>query len=201
MEKSIENVWTKGFENSNELLSPKSVNLYNQKSKLLIDKIKRTSQTDNKSLLPIAIVFAIGFGIAGHVLLGFYGMTLILGLFFLNKKLLSTLEKITITSNNYDYLITYKKAIDKIISSTYKLLGFGLPVIILIGLWLFFRTSSNYVSFMDETSILKLTLGILMIAGIVSLAAISVYKVANQILYRKHLNDLNTIISDLKNIE
>ena len=41
MEKSIENVWTKGFENSNELLSPKSVNLYNQKSKLLIDKIKR----------------------------------------------------------------------------------------------------------------------------------------------------------------
>ncbi|TXD53956.1 MULTISPECIES: hypothetical protein [unclassified Polaribacter] len=201
MEKSINDIWTKGFENSNELSSPKIMNLYNQKSKLLINKIKKTSQTDNKSLLPIAILFAVAFGIAGHILLGFYGMMLIIGLFFFNRKLLSTLENIKITSSNYDYLIAYKKAIDKIITATFNLLGFGLPIILITGLWLYFRSSSKYATFINNYSFLNIVLIIIALATIISLVGISIYKITNHTLYRKHLKDLNSIISDLKNME
>jgi hypothetical protein len=201
MEKSINDIWTKGFENSNELSSPKIMNLYNQKSKLLVDKIKKTSETDNKSLLPIAFIFAVGFSIAGHILLGFYGMILIIALFFFNRKLLSSLENIKITSSNYDYLIAYKKAIDKIIESSFKLLGFGLPIIVITGFWLYFRSSSKYAHFINSYSSLHIILIIIALAGIISLAGLSIYKITSHTLYRKHLNDLNMIISDLKNME
>jgi hypothetical protein len=198
MEKSINDIWTKGFENSNELTSPKTVNLYNQKSKLLLEKIKKTYQTDNKSLIPIAFLFAITFSIGGKILLGFYGMTLIIGLFFLNQKLLINLENIKITSSNYDYLITYKKAIKKVVLSTYKLLAFGLPTIVLIGFWIYFKDTNRYLDIIKETSTLKISLIVLSLAGFISLAGISIYKITNNLLYKKHLNDLDAIISDLE---
>ena len=198
MEKSINDIWKRGFENSNELASPKTVNLYNQKSKLLLEKIKKTYQTDNKSLIPIAILFAIGFSIAGHILLGFYGMILMIGLFFYNRKLLVNLENISITSSNYEYLVAYKKAIKTVVSSTYKLLGFGLPVLLLIGFWLYFRNSNIYIDYVDEFSLLKITFIVLAIASAISLLGISAYKISNTLLYSKHFNNLNAIISDLK---
>lgn len=198
MEKSINDIWTKGFENSNELSSPKTMNLYNQKSKLLLEKIKKTYKADNKSLLPIAILFAIGFSIAGKVLLGFYGMILIIGLFLLNRKLLIGLENIHITSSNYDYLIAYKKSIKKVVSSTYKLVGLGLPIILLMGFWIYFKDSNIILDFINENSTLKVTVIVLSLAGFISLAGILFYKVANTILYKKHFNDLDAIIADLK---
>lgn len=199
MEKSINDIWTKGFKNSNELASPKTMKLYNQKSKLLLEKIKKTYQTDNKSLIPIAILFAVGFSIAGKILLGFYGMTLMIGLFFINRKLLINLENITITSSNYDYLIAYKKGIQKVVSATYKLLGFGLPVILLFGFWIYFKDTNFYLNFIKETSSLNIILIVLGLAGFISLAGIAIYKMANNALYKKHLHDLDVIIGDLEN--
>ena len=201
MEKSINDIWTKGFENSNELTSPKTANLYNQKTKLLLEKIKKTYQTDNKSLIPIAILFLIGFSIAGKFLLGFYGMTLIIGLFFFNKKLLINLENIKITSSNYNYLIAYKKAIQKVIIATYKLLGFGMPIILLIGFWIYFKDTNVYLDFVNETTALTILLIVLGLAGFISLAGISIYKIANNVLYKKHLNDLDVIIADLESVK
>jgi hypothetical protein len=40
-----------------------------------------------------------------------------------------------------------------------------------------------------------------MLAAIISLAGISVYKLANTLLYKKHLTNLNTIIVDLKSLK
>ncbi|MGK0413358.1 MAG: hypothetical protein ACJA1B_001561 [Polaribacter sp.] len=198
MEKSINDIWKKGFENSNELTSPKTVNLYNQKSKILLEKIKKTYQTDNKSLLPIAILFAIAFSIAGHILLGIYGMIIMIGLFFFNRNLLINLENIRITSSNYDYLIAYKRAIEKVVSATYKLVGFGLPIILLIGFWIYFKDTNRYLDIIKETSTLKISLIVLSLAGFISLVGISIYKITNNLLYKKHLNDLDAIISDLE---
>lgn len=170
-------------------------------SKILLEKIKKTYQTDNKNLIPIAVLFLIGFNIAGHVLLGFYGMALIIGLFFFNKKALLSLENINITTNSYDYLIAYKETIDKIISSTFKLLGFGLPLVILPGYWLYFRTSKSYTDFINEFSSLYILFIILLLVGIISLVGIAIYKVANNTLYGKHLSELDMVISDLKDIK
>jgi len=201
MEKSINDLWTKGFENSNELTTPKTMSFYNQKSKLLLEKIKKTYQTDNKSLIPIAILFAIGFSIAGHILLGIYGMLIIISLFFFNRKLLINLENVHITANNYDYLIAYKKSIHKVISATYKLVGFGLPTVLLIGFWLYFRNTNSYLGFVNEFSSLKLTLLFLIVGSFISLAGIAIYKIANNTLYGKHLKELDSIIVDLKSIK
>ena len=86
MEKSIEQMWNNGFLKNEKLLAPKLNDLYNQKSQLVIDKLKRTYTIDNKSMIPLA---ALVFGISaffGYYLLGIYLMLITLVLFFLNRK-------------------------------------------------------------------------------------------------------------------
>jgi|GEM_PF-1235817 len=198
MEKSINDIWTKGFENPNELSIPKVMNLYNQKSKLLLEKIKKTYQTDNKSLIPIAILFAVGLSLAGHILIGFYGMILMIGLFFFNIKLLNNLENIQITSSNYDYLIAYKKNMSHVINATTKLLGIGLPFAVIPSFWLFYRNTEVYFNLINKTSSLNLVVIVLILIGSISLIGTIIYKISNKILYGNLLNDLENIISDLK---
>lgn len=199
MEKSIESIWTKGFINSDELIAPKIVDLYNQKSELLIDKLKKTYSTDNKNLLPIAILFGLGFSYFGYFLIGIYGMLLIIALFFFNKKLLKNLEEIKITTNSFDYLITYRKTIHKITLATTKLLGFGLPLAVIPGYWLFFRNKEVYLNLINKTSSFYLILIIIGIAIVLSTLGILIYKITTKIIYSKHLNRLDEIISDMKN--
>ena len=52
MEKSIETIWKEGFLKSDTLIAPKLNDLYNQKSKHVIDKFKRVFKINL-----IAIVF------------------------------------------------------------------------------------------------------------------------------------------------
>ena len=201
MEKSIESIWTNGFMNSDELKAPKILDLYNQKSKLLIEKLKKTYKTDNKSLLPIAILLGIGFSFFGHFLLGIYLMILIISLFFFNKKLLQNLEKINITTNSFDYLVTYRKTVKKITSATTKLLGLGLPLAIIPGYWFFFKNKEVYTNLIDKTTPFYLILMIIGFAIVLSSLGILVYKITTKIIYSKHLNRLDEIISDMKNLK
>ena len=59
MGKSIETIWKEGFLKNDALLAPKLNNLYNQKSKHLIEKIKKVSKIDNLSIIPVALIFVI----------------------------------------------------------------------------------------------------------------------------------------------
>ena len=57
MEKSIEDMWKEGFLENNALVAPKVNNLYSQKSRNLIDKIKDRM---NKYFM-IMLVLSVGF--------------------------------------------------------------------------------------------------------------------------------------------
>ena len=103
MERSIENIWKKGFKAEEKLSLPVISNLYKRKSGLIIDQISNTSKKDNLSLLPMAVVIFGVFAFIGKVMLGIYLAVFIIALFFLNKKMLNDLKDLDIKDNTYNY--------------------------------------------------------------------------------------------------
>ena len=197
MEKSIENIWNTGFMNSEELEIPKVMNLYNQKSKLLLDKFKKTYQIDNKVLLPMAVVIGVGLSLFGYILLGIYIMVLLVVLFFTNKKLLQSLENIKVSTNSYDYLTTYRGAIKKIIKTTTKIIGLAFPLAIIPAYWLFFKNTEMYsdiVIKVESAYLLLLVIGLAIVLGVM---CVTIYRVTTKLIYGTYLRQLDGLISDM----
>lgn len=94
MNKSIEEIWSEGFDNNNFSIPPVIVNLYDKKSILTIDKLKAASKKDNWSIIPIAIITLLFFIVKSKVIFGLYLATLMMSLFFLNRKRLQFLNTI-----------------------------------------------------------------------------------------------------------
>jgi len=200
MEKSIETIWKDGFLKNDALVAPKLNNLYNQKSKNLIDKFKRASKTDNLSIIPIALIFLAVFSYRGFILIGIYGSSLMIILFFLNKKLLKSLDEININTNNHQYLIAYKKAIKNIISFTTKLLGFGLPLVIIPTYWLFFKETEISQKFFTETPLHFILLIIVSVGLLLSILGILIYKLSTKIVYGDLITKLDEMIADMEEL-
>lgn len=199
MENSIENIWSKGFLKDETLLAPKITNLYNQKSKLLLDQFKRTYSLDNNSSIPLAVIVAVGFGLFNYIILGLYLMLIFLGLFFINRKLLRKLERIKITSTSYHYLLEYQKTIKGIIKFYTKLVGIGFPILILIGYWLFFKDTAIYSDFLkNETYVIVLI--VLAGAAGLSLICLLAYRLTSELVYGKYIRKLDDIIRDMKEL-
>ena len=89
MDKSIEELWSKGFQDEKYLIPPVIDDLYTKKSKLTVDKLKSVSKKDNWSMIPLSIIILIFFIIKSKLLFGLYMSALILSLFFLNRKKLT----------------------------------------------------------------------------------------------------------------
>jgi len=201
MEKSIETIWKEGFLKNDALLAPKLNNLYNQKSKQLIEKIKRTSRVDNLSLLPIAFILLVVLSYLGFILAGIYASFLLIFLFFLNKKLLKYLNEININTNNHKYLIAYKNAIGKIILFTTKLLGFGLPLAVIPIYWLFFKETRAYQKLIAETPFFFIILFVIGIAILLSILGVLIYKLSTKIIYGNFITRLDEIIADIEELK
>lgn len=199
MEKSIETIWTKGFLTEEELTAPKINNLYRKKSRLLIEKLRRTYRIDNKSILPLAILAVVGFSVAGHIILGVYIMTLMLFMFFLNKKMLTSLESISINSTSYDYLLEYRKMFFQLKKFYIRLLGLGLPVAGMVGYYLFFRNSLVLHDFLqlDPVYIMGIILGI---AVALSALGISAYLLSLKVVYGRFIQKLDEMIADMEEL-
>ena len=200
MGKSIESIWNEGFLNNEMLVAPKLNNLYNKKSTLLIEKIKKTYTMDNKSIIPIALLFAAGFSYAGHITLGLYGMVLMTALFFLNRNKLQKLEKIKITSNSYQYLLAYKNIVKELIGFTTKLLAFGLPIAVVSGYWLFFRKTELFQQLILKIETLYLILIIIGLTLLISLIGVLIYKLSTTIVYGNLIKKLDEILDDMETL-
>ena len=200
MENSIETIWTKGFLKEEALAAPKINNLYQKKSKLLIEKLKRTYRTDNRSIIPLAILSVIGFSVAGYVIPGLYVMTLMMGMFFLNKSKLASLERISINATSYEYLLEYREMFLQLKSFYTRLLGLGLPFTGIIGYLLFFWNSP----ILEDLLQLKVVYVIAILVGIslvLSALGVTAYRLSLQLIYGKFIQKLEDMIADMDELQ
>jgi hypothetical protein len=204
MEKSIEKIWNEAFINEESLIAPKINDLYNQKSKSIINKIKRTYQFDNKGLLPMAGIVTIGGILLSETIIGLYGTLLILALYVFNTRLLKRFETIDIKSDNLNYLKSYRRIISSITRSTKKLFIFGLPLAIMsiFALAFFLKEDSflaRYIS--EDTSVLQV-LGIgALIAVCTSIICTVVYIISTRMLYGTLFSKLDDLIIEMESLK
>ncbi|WP_055445500.1 hypothetical protein [Lacinutrix himadriensis] len=198
MEKSIENIWENGFKNPKDLKVDKAFNYYEKKSNLLIEKLERTYQLDNKSLLPIAVVLGLGLSIYGHIILGLYVMGLLITLFFYNKKTLHSFEDIKISNSNYEYLVSYRNTIKRTIKSTTRVVGLIFPLLILPGYWLFYKNTAFHISFLGKLTNIQLFIMVFAAVIVFGFLFIFIYRVSTKVLYGNYMNQLDNMIKDLE---
>ncbi len=199
MEKSIETIWTKGFLKQEELIAPKINDLYNRKSKLLIEKLKRTYKADNRSTLPLAVIAVVGFGFKGYLILGLFLMVLMIGMFFLNRRKLAELEKIRVESSSYEYLLEYRKMFTALKKFYTRLLGVGAPLAGMTAYYLFFRSSAVMDKFLSIEPY-KLGLILLLIALCLSAMGIFAYRLSTKMIYGSFIEKLDEMIAEMKEL-
>ena len=199
MERSIENLWKEGFESEKSIQIPVIRDLYQKKSKLVIEKIKSSSKLDNMSLIPLAIILAGIFIFLNKPILGAYVAALILILFILNRKKLRQLEELNLGANTYLYLKDYYSEIKGLQKYYTILLGLGLPILILPGYFLYFQ----------GTPVMSLFNGLdlhfqIMLVAILSLVlsglGVFSYRLSTHLLYSKLISKLEEIISDMEEL-
>lgn len=204
MEKSIEKIWNEAFISEDTLVAPKINNIYNQKSKSVINKIKRTYEIDNKGLIPMAILVALGMTVFSEAIIGFYSAFLILCLYFFNTNLLKKFKTIDVKTDNLTYLKKYRSIINVIMKATKKLFVFAIPLAVLSIFALAFSIKeksflSKFIS--SDTSFMQI-IGIGFIVTLsVSVIGIIVYTISTKILYGTLISKLDSIIKEMEELK
>jgi hypothetical protein len=216
MEKSIETIWKEGFLKSDALIAPKLNNLYNQKSKHIIDKFKRMFKM-NLILIVLGSFIVLGASfVVGLPYLGVPMFFILNVLVIINKKLLSTLMLIDKSTNSYDYLMAFDTWLKSQVSINKKFARFLYPFIflsIVVGFWMKIEEGQR----IGDHAVNKLLLtypdlnllfgipiigiiGVLLIAGILILLGGRIYEWDLKIVYGRVFNKLDEIIADIKEL-
>ncbi|CAM1370120.1 conserved membrane hypothetical protein [Tenacibaculum sediminilitoris] len=204
MEKSIEKRWNEAFINEQSLIAPKINNIYNQKSKSVINKIKRTYEFDNKGLLPMAGIVVIGGILLSETIIGAYGAFLILSLYFFNSRLLKRFNSIDVKSDNLTYLKNYRNVINLVSKATKKLFVFAIPLAIVSIFALAYAVKeksflSNYIS--SDSSFLDIIGVGLIVAIVTGIIGFVVYNISTRILYYSLISKLDDIIKEMEELK
>lgn len=138
MEKSIETIWKEGFLKSDALVAPKINDLYNQKSKHIIDKFRRMFNINLKAIVIGSIIILVASFYVGIPVMG-VGLFLISNVIVVvNKKLLKGLEKIDKNVNSYQYLKAFDNWMKEQLSVNTKMSRYYYPLIflsVILGFW------------------------------------------------------------------
>ena len=197
MDKSIEEIWSEGFQDEKYLIPPVINDLYNKKSILTVDKLQSVSKKDNWSIIPLSIITLIFFIIKSKLLFGLYISALMLSLFFLNRKKLKFLYTINTSQSCFQYLGKLQEMIKNNVKSTTRLLGIGVPFFGYLGLCIFIF-ESNMENFILETYSSKQ----LLIKSIIILMSLSVigiisFRLANYLVYGRLIKKIDEMIDEL----
>lgn len=199
MKKSIEAIWKDGFLSSDALLVPKLNNLYDQKSKLTIDKFNRRFKINLRaivvgSIIVLAVSFLIRIPVMG-ILLFFIANAIVI----INRKLQKELPEIDVQTNSYEYITAFDYWLKKQLAINSKLARIYYPLIFLsvvLGLWF----SSEFQNMTAHAISIFWLFGILIIAGILSYFGGVIYKWDVNMVYGDILKKLDEIIADMEEL-
>lgn len=199
MERSIENIWKKGFEAEKKLSAPVVSNFYERKSALLIEQMKRTTKKDNFSLIPVGVVI---FGILifmGQLILGLYFAVLITLLYFSNKRKLKELETLDVKNSTYNYLLNFRNQVKSIMRHSTWLVGVGFPLVTIPAYWIVFR-DTKVMTIFTQLGLAEEIFIVLGLAVLFSILGILGFRLSTTIIYGKLLARLESTIEDMEEL-
>ena len=197
MDKSIEEIWSKGFRDEKYLIPPVIDDLYNKKSILTVDKLKSVSKKDNWSIIPLSIITLIFFIIKSKLLFGLYISGLMLSLFFLNRKKLKFLNTINTSQSCSQYLGKVQEMIKNNVKSTTRLLGIGLPFFGYVGFCIFIFESHMENFILETYSSKQLLIKSIIILMSLSVIGIISFRLTNYMVYGRLIKKIDEMINEL----
>jgi len=212
MEKSIENIWKTGFIDHNALVAPKIINLYNQKSIHVIDKIMRMGKVNLIYLVVLAAIFLLGGFIAGTPYLGLVWSLLIVAHILLALKHTNVLKNIDKSVNSYQYIKTFDEWITYFIADFMLFSRFFYPIFFLSFVIQARFTDAgrkilNYI--ITSNPDMSLFLGVptfiviivFVVTAVLALCGGLLYKLDLNIVYGRVLKKLNEILTDMEELK
>ncbi|MFT4667609.1 MAG: hypothetical protein ACI9XB_004581 [Gammaproteobacteria bacterium] len=134
MGKSIEAIWKKGFLDGDALVAPKLNNLYDQKSKTIIDKLKRMMKVNTYAIMVFAFLNLGLYAALGTPYTGVFIFFLFMGVCWISIKQVRTMKNIDASLSSYDYLKSCNSWLKLAISNNSKVMRFFYPLVFLASL-------------------------------------------------------------------
>ena len=134
MKNSIEEIWKEGFLNEKSLVAPKINDLYNQKSKDLVDKMKRMYKINLIALVGMAIVFPIWYYFLDVIWQGVAISILMLLTVWYSKRQKRNFKTLDHGATSLDYLKSFDRLLKDSLSKGEKVLRFTYPLYFLIAI-------------------------------------------------------------------
>lgn len=216
MEKSIESIWKEGFLKSDALVAPKLNDLYNQKSKNIVDKFKRLFRINLIALIAFAfIILAMSF-IVNIPYMGIPMFLILIATVIINRKFNISLRKIDSSQDSYQYLSSFDRWIKEMVVVNIKLNRFLYPYVfisVIAGFW--FGSIGGNIPGEEAINSLLLEfpntylifgipaigiLAVILIMGILAYSGGRIYKWDLNIVYGRILKKLDEMLADMEEL-
>ncbi len=212
MNNSIEVIWKEGFLNEKSLVAPKINDLYNQRSKHLVDKLKRMYKINLIALVIMSIVFPIWYyfmdaiwqGVGISILMLFTGWYSIR-----QKRNIKTLDH---GATSLDFLKSFDRLLKEALLRGEKVLRFTYPLYFLIAVSIMWSawnkgtlTSKMYQKYPDVKFIGSVPLFVWIILGLVTIVVFyfsgRIYRWDVRLVYGRILRKLEETIAEMETLK
>ncbi|KAA3609772.1 MAG: hypothetical protein D8M58_09000 [Calditrichaeota bacterium] len=210
MDKTIETIWKEGFLKNDALVAPKLNDLYNQKSQLIIEKLKGMFKVNLKAIVIGAAVIFVGTIFWGIPYVGAFMFLALIGLVVYSKKVGDKIEEIDSGLSSYQYLIAFKAWRKEAMAGYLKVYRFFYPAIVMAtftGLWLKGGEPLSTLIIREFPDVfllfgipVYLIVGAVVLAGLSSLFAGPLYRWDLNIIYGRVFKKLDEIIADMEEL-
>jgi len=209
MSHSIEDIWKKGFISDEALVAPKVNDLYNQKSKNIIDKFEVVFKWNLIGLLVFAAGVVIVLSVMDMPYLGVFIAAMLFVLVIRGRTELALLALLDKNVSSYEYVKSFDSWLKNQMIVYAKLYSFFYPALFL-SIVLQFRFSAlghkainGFLNQYPETPMLfsmpvYFLLAVTVIAGLLFYFSGPLYRLDFKSLYGRMFNKLQELISDME---
>ena len=218
MEKSIESIWKEGFLKNDKLIVPKLNDLYNQKSKHVVDKYRRMLKINLQAIVIGSFVVLLASFLVRMPVMGVMMFFLLNGIVLANRNILKELDQIDKSESSYQYLKSFENWMNKQLTFNRKLAGYYYPYIflsIVLGFW-FIRLDEEGTQLKDiiinkillqypETYLVFGVpviglIGVVLMLGLLAFYGGRIYNWDVRIVYGRVLNKLEELLKDMEEL-
>jgi amino acid permease len=212
MENSIESIWKEGFLNEKSLVVPKINDLYNQKSKHVVDKVKRRFRVNLIVLVIMSIVFPIIHYFLDAFWQGVATSVLLLLTAWYSNQLIHSIKTLDQGATSLDYLKSFDRRLKDVFSRSEKIVRFSYPLYFLIAIssmWSAWNkgpiTSKMYQKYPDVIFIGSVPLFVWIIAGVATLLMLyfsgRIYRWDVRLMYGRVFDKLEETIAEMEKLK
>ena len=211
MENSIENIWKSGFLNEQSLVVPKINNLYDQKSKLIVERINAMFKKNIDLLMGMSVAILVIYYLIGAVWQGVGIAVLMFAFALYNSWKRKRTEPISTDLNSYEYLVTFRQQMNDMIEENVPLMRVFYPLVMfgaLSTVWLSFEKAGYVEGFFQANPDHLMVFGVPLIAWLIGGTILSlmaffartIYRWDFMLMYGRLMRKLDETIQDMEEL-